>query len=58
MEAALGDRARAVALLEPLPPTSDDPDYAAQLARILGEAGQLRGRATARATWRPRATTS
>jgi tetratricopeptide (TPR) repeat protein len=40
VEAAMGNTARAVELLRPLAQTSDDPDYAAQLARILGEAGQ------------------
>lgn len=40
VEAATGNRARAVELLRPLAQTSDDPDYAAQLARILAEAGQ------------------
>ena len=40
VEAALGRHERAIELLRPLAQTSDDPDYAAQLARILGEAGQ------------------
>ncbi len=41
VEAALGNRKRAIALLEPLAATSDDPDYAAQLARILLDDGQV-----------------
>ncbi len=40
VEALLGNRAGAIALLRPLAECADDPDYAAQLARILGEAGQ------------------
>jgi len=39
VEAALGRRERAVALLRPLAQRAEDPDYAAQLARILGDAG-------------------
>ncbi|HEU4402235.1 MAG TPA: tetratricopeptide repeat protein [Candidatus Polarisedimenticolia bacterium] len=39
-EAALGGYSRAIDLLRPLAQDSDDPDYAAQLARILGEAGR------------------
>lgn len=39
VEAALGRHERAIELLRPLAQTSDDPDYAAQLARILGETG-------------------
>ena len=42
VEAALGNRDRAIALLQPLAASSDDPDYAAQLARILGDAGRDR----------------
>ncbi len=38
VEAALGNIDEAVALLTPLAETAEDPDYAAQLARILGEA--------------------
>ncbi len=41
VEAALGHTERAVALLEPLAAESEDPDYAAQLARILEEAGRV-----------------
>jgi len=37
----LGHTDVAVALLEPLAQTSEDPDYAAQLARILGDAGRV-----------------
>jgi hypothetical protein len=39
VEAELGDVKSAVALLYPLATTSDDPDYAGQLARILADAG-------------------
>ena len=38
---ALGETARAIARLRPLALSSDDPDYAAQLARILRDAGQI-----------------
>lgn len=41
VEAAIGNRDRAIALLRPLAKTADDPDYAAQLARILLDAGQV-----------------
>jgi len=51
VEAALGHTDAAVALLRPLAETSEDPDFAAQLARILIEAG----RAEAAAPWRTRA---
>jgi len=40
LDAALGDTAAAIARLRPLALASDDPDYATQLARILGDAGQ------------------
>ena len=40
IEAALGETAAAVARLQPLALASDDPDYATQLARILGDAGR------------------
>jgi tetratricopeptide (TPR) repeat protein len=40
LEAALGETAPAIARLRPLALTSDDPDYATQLARILRDAGQ------------------
>jgi hypothetical protein len=40
VEAALGEIDAAIARLRPLTTSSDDPDYAAQLARILGEAGR------------------
>jgi tetratricopeptide (TPR) repeat protein len=40
VEAALGEREAAIARLRPLAVSSDDPDYAAQLAGILNEAGQ------------------
>jgi len=40
VEAALGRTDRALELLRPLARSSDDPDYAAQLARILGDAAQ------------------
>ena len=51
VEAALGHTDAAVALLQPLAETSEDPDYAAQLARILTEAD----RTDAAAPWRMRA---
>jgi tetratricopeptide (TPR) repeat protein len=41
IEAALGEATAAIVRLRPLALTSDDPDYAAQLARVLGEAGQI-----------------
>ena len=40
VEADLGEPEAAIARLYPLAATSDDPDYAAQLARILGEMGR------------------
>jgi tetratricopeptide (TPR) repeat protein len=40
IEAALGETAAALARLRPLALASDDPDYATQLARILGDAGE------------------
>ena len=40
VEADLGDPDAALARLYPLAGSSDDPDYAAQLARILGEMGR------------------
>jgi tetratricopeptide (TPR) repeat protein len=54
VEAALGETDSAIARLLALTISSDDPDYAAQLARVLGEAGRLeeagawRARAAAR----------
>ena len=51
VEAALENVPRAVELLRPLAETAEDPDYAAQLARILGEAG----RADEAKPWRERA---
>src|SRR5262249_27327716 len=39
VEAELGEPEAAIARLNPLALSSDDPDYAAQLARILGEMG-------------------
>ena len=69
-EAALGEADAAIARLRPLTVSADDPDYAAQLARILGEAGQRGGgpdvarprrraitRSWSRATRRPSPTT-
>ena len=51
LEAALGDSTAAIARLRPLALVSDDPGYAMQLARILGDAGE-----TAEAqTWRAKA---
>ena len=40
VDAALGDTAAAIARLRPLALASDDPDYATQLARILGDVGE------------------
>jgi tetratricopeptide (TPR) repeat protein len=40
VEAALGNPETALARLYPLATSSDDPDYAAQLARVLGEMGR------------------
>jgi tetratricopeptide (TPR) repeat protein len=40
-DAALGNAAAAIARLRPLTISADDPDYAAQFARILGAAGQV-----------------
>jgi tetratricopeptide (TPR) repeat protein len=40
VEADLGDSETAITRLYPLAAASDDPDYAAQLARILGEMGR------------------
>lgn len=54
VEAALGEPEAAIARLLPLATSSDDPDYAASLARILGnaggkeEAGEWRDKAAAR----------
>jgi len=54
VEAALGETDSAIARLRPLASSSDDPDYASQLARILGavgrfdEASEWRDRAAAR----------
>jgi tetratricopeptide (TPR) repeat protein len=41
VEAAMGETDSAIARLRALTISSDDPDYAAQLARILGEAGPI-----------------
>ena len=54
LDAVRGETAAAIARLRPLALASDDPDYATQLARILGNAGQMeeaqtwRGQAKAR----------
>jgi tetratricopeptide (TPR) repeat protein len=54
LDAARGETAAAIARLRPLASVSDDPGYATQLARILGDAGQTeeaqtwRGQAEAR----------
>jgi len=48
VEAALGEPGAAIARLLPLTASSDDPDYTASLARILGDAG----RAQEAAEWR------
>jgi tetratricopeptide (TPR) repeat protein len=42
VEAEFGEVERAIARLAPLAASSDDPDYAAQLARILNYAGRAR----------------
>jgi tetratricopeptide (TPR) repeat protein len=49
LDAALGETAGAIARLRPLALASDDPDYATQLARILGNAGQTEEMQTWRA---------
>jgi hypothetical protein len=49
LDAALGETAAAIARLRPLALASDDPDYATQLARILGDAGQTEEAQTWRA---------
>ena len=41
VEAALGEPDSAIARLRPLTISSDDPDYAAQLARIMSEVGRV-----------------
>ncbi|WP_404926179.1 tetratricopeptide repeat protein [Mesorhizobium sp. ORM16] len=41
VEAAMGERDGAIARLQRLAAASDDPDYAAQLANILGDAGRI-----------------
>lgn len=51
VEAALGKSDAAVVRLLPLTNSSDDPDYAASLAHVLGEAGRL----AEAAEWRNRA---
>jgi tetratricopeptide (TPR) repeat protein len=51
LDAALGETAAAIARLRPLALASDDPDYATQLARILGDAGQT----DEARTWRDKA---
>jgi tetratricopeptide (TPR) repeat protein len=51
LDAALGEPAAAIVRLRPLALESDDPDYATQLARILGDAGH----AEEAQTWRRRA---
>ena len=51
LEAALGEPAEAIARLRPLALVSDDPDYATQLARILGDAGET----DEAQTWRAKA---
>jgi tetratricopeptide (TPR) repeat protein len=51
VDAVLGEREAALARLRRLALASDDPDYAAQLARILTDAGQM----TEARTWRTRA---
>ena len=53
LDAAQGETAGAIARLRPLALASDDPDYATQLARILGDAGHTEEAQT----WRDRAET-
>ena len=53
LDAAQGETAGAIARLRPLALASDDPDYATQLARILGDAGHTEEAQT----WRGRAET-
>ena len=53
LDAAQGETAGAIVRLRPLALTSDDPDYATQLARILGDAGHTEEAQT----WRGRAET-
>ena len=53
LDAAQGETAGAIARFRPLALASDDPDYATQLARILGEAGHTEEAQT----WRGRAET-
>ncbi len=53
LDAAQGDTAGAIARLRPLALASDDPDYATQLARILGDVGHTEEAQT----WRGRAET-
>jgi len=43
VEAALGETDSAITRLRPLTISSDDPDYAAQLARILNDVGRVGG---------------
>jgi tetratricopeptide (TPR) repeat protein len=50
VEAALGDVEPAIARLRPFAISCDDPDYAAQLARILDDAGRLEEARLFRAT--------
>ena len=51
IDAALGERAAAIARLRPLAQASDDPDYATQLSCILSDSGQMQEAQT----WRARA---
>ena len=53
VEAALGETDSAIARLQPLTISSDDPDYPAQLARILTEVGRV----DEARQWRARAAT-
>ena len=53
LDAALGEPEAAIARLRPLALASDDPDYAMQLARILGDAGDTEEQQT----WRAQAET-
>jgi hypothetical protein len=49
LDGALGDTPAAIARLRPLALASDDPEYASQLALILGNAGQIEDAQTWRA---------
>ncbi len=58
VESAMGERDGAISRLRRRATTSDDPDYAAQLARILGEAGRFEEAGVWRARAEKRLTTN